>query len=85
MVTSHLLNLQKIVLSQVTHHCFIKLRNLKWHLKSKPVHVLQEDVQGFGILAEQKTSIEEVFQYHVTTVPLSTSEGEASRLDLKMI
>ena len=48
-------------------------------LKSKSVQVLQEDVQGFGILAdEQKSSLEVAFQYPVATLPLSTSEGEAS-------
>ena len=44
-------------------------------IKSKPAQVLQEDVQGFGILAEQKTTFEDVFQYPVTTLPLSISEG----------
>ena len=34
--------------------------------KSKPVQVLQEDVQGFGILAEQNISLAEAFRYPVT-------------------
>ena len=43
--------------------------------KSKPVQVLQEDVQGFGILAEQNISLEEAFRYPLTKLPLSISEG----------
>ena len=50
----------------------------KWPLKSKPVQVFQEDIQVFGILAEQKTSLEEAFQYPATTLPLSISENGAS-------
>ena len=43
--------------------------------KPKPVQILKEDVQGFGILAEQKIPLEEAFEYPLTTVPLSISEG----------
>ena len=42
--------------------------------KSKPVQMLQEDVQCFGILAEQNISLEEAFRYPVTKLPLSISE-----------
>ena len=43
--------------------------------KSKPVQVLQEDGQGFGILAEQTIYLEEAFRYPVTKLPLSILEG----------
>ena len=42
--------------------------------KSKPIQVLQEDVQGFRILAEQNIFLEEAFRYPVTKLPLSISE-----------
>ena len=39
------------------------------------MQILKGDVQGFGILAEQKIPLEEAFEYPLTTVPLSISEG----------
>ena len=41
----------------------------------KPIEVLREDVQGFGILAEQRTSLKEAFNYPITTLPLSIAES----------
>ena len=43
--------------------------------KVKPIEVLKEDVQGFGVIAEQKVSLEEAFQYPITTLPLSIAES----------
>ena len=41
----------------------------------KPVEVLKENVQGFGVLAEQKTSLKEAFKYPITSIPLSIAES----------
>ncbi len=37
----------------------------------KPVEALKEDVQGFGILAEQNVPLNEGFKFPVTQLPLS--------------
>ena len=37
--------------------------------------LLKEDVQGFGLLAEQAVSLEEAFKYPITTLPLSIAES----------
>ena len=41
---------------------------------SKPIEILKEDVQGFGILAEQGWSLNEAFSHPITTLPLSIAE-----------
>ena len=41
----------------------------------KKMSLLQEDCQAFGMLVAKATSLEEAFQFPLTTVPLSISEG----------
>ena len=71
---------QRLVSKQLSIFASIRKNKLKTGITKpqktpKPVEVLKEDVQGFGILADHKTTLKEAFKYPITTLPLSIAES----------
>ena len=50
----------------------------KEKIQNKQISVLKEDRQAFGILISKTATLDEAFQYPLTTVPLSIAETNSS-------